>query len=65
MHSVEGKSYQGTTERDAVKVLLSRIYITVLSVAKDLYPGTTQRDTLRVLLDRVVQTSKVKKVSKR
>ena len=60
MHCVEGKSYQGTTEKDAVKVLLSRIYITVFSVAKELYPGTTQRDTGRVLLDRIVQTSKVK-----
>ena len=30
---------------DAVKVLLSRNFITVLSVATDLYPGTTQRDT--------------------
>ena len=65
MHCVAGKSYQETTERDTVKVLLSRIYINVLSVAKDLYPGTTQRDTWRVLLDRIVQTSKVKKVSKR
>ena len=41
---VEGKSYQGTTQRDPVKSLLSRIYITVLCVAKDLYPGTTQTD---------------------
>ena len=45
MHCVKGKSYQGTTERDAVKGLLKRIYITVLCVEKDLYPGTTQRDT--------------------
>ena len=45
MQCVEGKSYQGTTQRDAVKEILSRIYITVLCVAKDLYPGTTQRDT--------------------
>ena len=45
MHSVEGKSYQGTTQRDTVKGLLSKIYITVLCVAKDLYPGTTQRHT--------------------
>ena len=44
MHHVEGKSYQGTTQRDPVKALLSRIYITVLCVAKDLYPGTTQKD---------------------
>ena len=58
---MEGRSYQGTTERDSVKDLLSKIYITVLSVAKDLYPGTTQRDTCKVLLDRIVQTSKAKK----
>ena len=45
MHCVAGKSYQETTERDTVKVLLSRIYINVLSVGKDLYPGTTQKDT--------------------
>ena len=31
--------------RDPKKTLLSRIYITVLCVAKDLYPGTTQTDT--------------------
>ena len=42
MDSGEGKSYQGTTQRDAVNGLLSRIYITVLCVANDLYPGTTQ-----------------------
>ena len=29
MHSVEEKSYQGTTQRDTVKGLLSRIYISV------------------------------------
>ena len=51
MHCVEGKSYQGTTQRDAVKGLLSRIYITVLCVANDLYPGITQIATWRVLLD--------------
>ena len=45
MQCVEGKSYEGTTKRDAVKGLLSRIYITVFFVAKELYPGTTQRDT--------------------
>ena len=56
-------------EKDAVKGLLSRIYITVLFVAKDLYQGPTQRDTWRVLLDiinimcgsRIVKTSKVRK----
>ena len=53
MHCVEGKSYQGTTQRDTVKGLLSRIHITVLCVAKDLSPGTTQRDTWRVLLERI------------
>ena len=53
MHYVEGKSYQGTTQRDPVKALLSRIFITVLCVAKDLYPGTTQTDTWRVLLNRI------------
>ena len=67
------ESYQGTTERDAEKGLLSRIYITVLCVAKDLYPRTTQRDTQRVLLDRVnisvfckriVKTSKIFKKKK-
>ena len=42
---VEGESYQGTTQRDAKKGLLSRIYITVLCVARDLYPGTIQQDT--------------------
>ena len=51
MHSVEGKSYQGTTQSNTVKRLLSRIYITVLYVAKDLYQRTTQRETWRVLLD--------------
>ena len=45
MHCVEGKSYQGTTQKDEVKGLLGRIYITVLCVGKDLYPETTQRDT--------------------
>ena len=45
LHSVEGKLYQGTTQRDTVKGLLSRIYITVLCVAKHVYPGTTQRNT--------------------
>ena len=45
MHCVEGKSYQGTTQKDAVKGLLSTIFNTVLCVAKDLYPGTTQGDT--------------------
>ena len=64
MHCVEGKPYQGTTERDAVKVLLSRIYISVLSVEKDLYPETTQRDTWGVLLDRIVQKLKVKQKGK-
>ena len=53
MHSVEGKSYQGTTQRDTVKGLLSRIYITVLYVAKELYPETTHRDTWGLLLDRI------------
>ena len=38
---------------NAVKGLLSRIYITVLCVATHLYPGTTQRDTWRVLLYRI------------
>ena len=51
MHCVEGKSYQGTTQRDPVNGLLSRIYITVFCVAKDFYSGTTQRDTRRILLD--------------
>ena len=45
MCCVKRKSYQGTTQRDAVKGLLSRIYITVLCVEQDLYPGITQRDT--------------------
>ena len=36
---------KGTTQRDAVKGLLSKIYITVLCLEKDLYQGTTQRDT--------------------
>ena len=53
MHSVEGKSYQGTTERDTVKGILTRIYITVLRVEKDLYPGTAKRHIWRVLLDRI------------
>ena len=53
MHSVEGKSYQETTQRDTVRGLLSRIYITVACVAKNLYPGTTQRNTRRVLLDKI------------
>ena len=44
LHNVEGKSYQGTTQRGTVKGLLSRIYITVLCVAKSLYPGTIQRN---------------------
>ena len=44
MHCVEGKSYKGNTQRDPVKALWNRIYITVLCVAKDLYPGTTQTD---------------------
>ena len=35
----------GTTQRDAVKGILSKIYITVLCVEKGLYPGTTQTDT--------------------
>ena len=64
MHCVEGKTYQGTTQREAVNGILSGIYITVLCLAKDLYPGTTQRDTWRVLLDRIVQTSKVKQKGK-
>ena len=42
MYCVEGKSYKGTTQRDAVKGLLKRIFNTVLCVAKDLYPRTTQ-----------------------
>ena len=45
---MEGKSYQGTTQRDAVKGLLNKI-----CVEKDLYPGTTQRDTQRVLVDKI------------
>ena len=54
MHSVEGKSYQETTQRDTVRGLLSRIYITVLCVAKkNLYPGTTQRNKGRVLLGKI------------
>ena len=53
MHCVKGKSYQGTTQRDAVKGLLSSIYITVVCVAKDLYLGTTQKDTWRFLLYRI------------
>ena len=72
MHSVEGKSDQGSTQRDAVKGILSRIYISVLCVAKDLYQGNTQRDTWRVLLDRIyimcgnrnVKTSKDSKIKK-
>ena len=54
-------------QRVTVKGLLSRIYITELSVEKDLYPKPTQRDTWRVLIDiinimcgsRIVKTSKV------
>ena len=45
MHCVKGKSYQVATQRDVVKGLLIRIYITVLCVAKDLYSETTHRDT--------------------
>ena len=41
----EVMSYQGTTQRDTIKGSFSRIYITVLCVAKDLYLGTKRRDT--------------------
>ena len=44
---VEGESYQGTTQRDAKKGLLSRIYIT--GVARDLYPGTIQQRHMKSL----------------
>ena len=45
MQCVEGNSYTGTTKKYTVKVILGRIHITVLCVAKGLSPGTTQRDT--------------------
>ena len=45
MHSVEGKSYKETTQRDTVRGLLSRIYITVLCVAKKTYTQELHKET--------------------
>ena len=44
MHSVEGKSYQGTTERDTVKGYSIRIYITVLC-GNNLIPRKKNKET--------------------
>ena len=53
---VARNSYQGTIQTDTLKVILARINIIGLYVAKYLYPENTQRDKYMVLLD-ILNTS--------